>query len=339
VNRLLRMCAGIRGAGLMIALFLALGAETALCQSQGAGQAAGYPSRTVRLLVGYSPGGFPDTVARILAHKLGERWGQQVIVDNRPGANGIVAADLVAKAAADGYTLLVTDSATTAINPALHETLPYNAEKDFVPVALAARAPLFLAVNASVPANSFAEFVALVKARPGRLNYGSSGIGSVHHLCMESVKSALGLDMVHVPYKGTGQSVPAVAGGEVSAVFSAYSSLSGFASSNRVKLLAVNSARRSKLAPGIPTIAEIAIPGFDCAPTMGILAPAGTPADVVAKIGAEVIRTAQLAEVVREALGMGIEMTGESQKDYAELLKADAVSFAKAVKAAGARLQ
>jgi tripartite-type tricarboxylate transporter receptor subunit TctC len=335
VYRLNRLRAAICGAGLMLALCLTLGAETAYGQAQ----AKAYPSRTVRLVVGYSPGGFPDTVARILAHRLGERWGQQVIVDNRPGANGIVAADLVAKSAADGYTLLVTDSATTAINPALHATLPYNADKDFVPVALAARAPLFLAVNNSVPVNSLAEFIALVKAHPGKFNYGSSGIGSVHHLCMESMKSTLGLDLLHVPYKGTGQSVPALAGGEVSAVFSVYASLSGFASSNRVKLLAVNSARRSKLAPEIPTIAETAIPGFDCAPTMGLLAPAGTPAEVVARIGADVIRTAQLADVAKEALGAGIEMTGETQKEYIELLKADAASFAKAVKAAGARLQ
>jgi tripartite-type tricarboxylate transporter receptor subunit TctC len=318
--------------GLVAAVFLTVGA----CNAQA--QAKAYPTKAVRLVVGYSPGGFPDSVARILAPKLSERWGQQVVVENRPGANGMLAADLVAKAAPDGYTLLVTDSATTAINPALYETLPYN-PKGFVPVALAARAPLFLAANASVPVATFAEFVALVRAKPGQLNYGSSGIGSVHHLCMESVKEVLGLDLVHVPYKGTGQSVPALAGGEVSVAFSVYASLSGFASSQRVKLLAVNSAKRSKLATEVPTIAETAIPGFDCAPTMGLLAPAGTPDEVVARIGADVVQVAQTAEVVRSALGMGIEMTGESQKAYTELLRQDAEKFGKALKSAGTKLK
>jgi len=182
--------------------------------AQGGSAAQSYPAKPVRLVVGYSPGGLPDTIARILAQKLGERWKQQVIVENKPGANGNLAADHIAKSAGDGYTLLVADSGTTAINPFLYAKLPFDPEKDLIPVVIVARAPLFLAVHSSVPANTFPELVALVKSKPGEFSYGSSGIGSIHHLCMEYLKSALGMNITHVPFKGTGKSVPALVAGQ-----------------------------------------------------------------------------------------------------------------------------
>src|SRR5262249_32014882 len=201
--------------------------------------------------------------------KLGEKWGQPLVIENKPGGNGIVAAEYLANKAPDGYTLMFTDNTMFTVNPWIYSKLPYDPAKGFTFISLTASAPLFLAVNPSVPANNFTEWVALVKSKPGQLSYGSAGVGSIHQLTMESIKSALGLDILHVPYKGCGQAVPALVGGQVSAVFCAYPSLAGFAQQGKVKLLAVNSIRRSSLGPDIATIAETSIPGFDFAPKIG----------------------------------------------------------------------
>lgn len=316
------------------AAFAALG--VALATSPAHAQT--YPVKPVRILVGYSPGGLPDTVARIVAQRLGDKWGQQVVVENRPSANAVVAADAVAKAAPDGYLLLVTDSSTTAINPFIYAKLPYQ-PKDLLPVSLIARAPLFLAANETLPAKTFQEFVALAKAQPGKLSYGSSGIGSTHHLAMESMKASLGLFIVHVPYRGTGQSVPALIGGQVPVVFSAYPSLASYVRAGQVKLLAVNSLQRSKLAPDVPTIAELAIPGFDFAPTIGVLAPAGTPAEVVNKIATDVAQVVRIPEVVQQMSNLGIEAVGGSAAEYAAQLKGDAERYEVAVKRSGAKAE
>jgi tripartite-type tricarboxylate transporter receptor subunit TctC len=317
-------------------LLAAAAAAIALAIAPAPGQAQSFPTKPVRILVGYSPGGLPDTVARIVAQRLGERWGQQVVVENRPSANGVVAADAVAKAAPDGYTLLVTDSSTTAINPFIYAKLPYRAA-DLLPVSLIARAPLFLAANDTIPAKTFQEFVALAKAQPGKLSYGSSGIGSTHHLAMESLKATLGLYIVHVPYRGTGQSVPALIGGQVPVVFSAYPSLASYVRAGQVKLLAVNSLQRSKQAPDVPTIAELAIPGFDFAPTIGLLAPAGTPADIVNKIAGDIAQITRIPEVVQQMANLGIEAVGGSAAEYAAQLKGDAERYEVAVRRSGAR--
>jgi tripartite-type tricarboxylate transporter receptor subunit TctC len=220
-----------------------------------------YPNRPIKFVVPYAAGGLPDTVARIYAQRLGDKLGQSVVVDNRPGANGVVAAQALATAPKDGYTFLVTDGSMFSINPAIYKNLGYDYKRDFMPVSLAARAPLYLAVNPKVPVNTLQEFIALAKAKPGTLNYGSSGIGSTHHLTMEAMKAALGLQITHVPFKGTGQSVPALIGGQVEVLFSALPSLAGFVKGGQVKLLANNAAQRSSQEPNVPAIAEI-IPGF-----------------------------------------------------------------------------
>lgn len=297
-----------------------------------------YPEKTVRVIVGYSPGGLPDTVARLLAQKLGERWGHQVVVENKPGANSSIAAEFVAKAASDGYTVLVTDNSTTAINPFLYAKLPYDAERDLVPVTLAARAPLFLAVHSSMPVSTFQELVALVKSKPGQFTYGSSGIGSTHHLCMEFLKSSLGLAMIHVPFKGTGQSVPALVAGQVPMVFSAYPSLSGYAKDGRIKFLAVNSLKRSNLAPNLPAIAET-VPGFDFAPTIGFFVPAGTPKGIIDKFSGEVREVLKLSDFIARATALGIEPVGSSPEEYASSLRADAERYSRAVKMSGAKAE
>lgn len=293
-----------------------------------------YPDKPVKVLVGYAPGGLPDTVARVVGLKLAEIWGQQIVVDNRPGANGIVAADLAAKAAPDGYTLLVADSTLVGVNPLIYLKLPYSV-KDLLPVVLVATAPMFLAVHKSLPVNSLQELIAMAKAQPGKLNYGSSGIGSPHHLSMEYIKSALGLDIVHVPFKGTGQSVPALVGGQVPMVFAAYPSLASHAKAGTVKLIASNAIKRSAFAPGVPTVAEVAIPNYDFAVSVGIFAPAGTPRDVVDKIAADISRVVRMPDVMEKLISLGTESAGGSPEDYAALLKGDVERYARAVKAAG----
>ncbi|MFL6796121.1 MAG: Bug family tripartite tricarboxylate transporter substrate binding protein [Xanthobacteraceae bacterium] len=296
-----------------------------------------YPSQPVRLMVPYAPGGLPDTVARIAGQRLQDRFGQSVVVENRPGGNGNIAAAALATSPPDGYTLMVTDSSLITINPHIYSKLAYQPERDFVPVVMLARAPLFLAVHPKVPVSTLAEFIAYVKAHPGQLLYGSSGVGSTHHLTMEGVKAALKLDITHVPFKGTGQSVPALLGGHVDALFSAYPSLSGAVAANSVKLLATNGAERSADAPDIPALAEL-IPGFDFAPIIGILARSGTPHSVIDKIAAEGMAVARDPEVARKLATVGIEALPGGPEDYGRRIKSESERVAEVVQAAGIKL-
>ena len=303
--------------------------------SQGA---RNYPDKPVRIIVGYSPGGLPDTIARIIAQRLGETWKQQVIVDNRPGANGLVGAETVVRSAPDGYTLLVTDNSTHTIHPFLYAKMPFDPTKELIPVSMTARAPLYLAVHPSFPATSMQELISLAKASPGKYSYGSSGIGSTHQLAMEFLKSSLGLDIVHVPYKGTGQSVPALVGGQVQMAFSGYTSLSAQVKDGRVKLLGINSLKRSPATPNVPAIAEM-IPGFDFAPTFGFFSPAGLPKDIAAKIAADVADALKAPEVATRFANLDIIPIGASGEEFAVSLKADAERYAKAVKLSGAKAE
>jgi tripartite-type tricarboxylate transporter receptor subunit TctC len=296
-----------------------------------------YPSRTVTLIVPYSPGGLPDTVARLIGQRLADKWGQAVVVENKPGGNGVVAAQALAAKPADGYTLMVTDGSMFSINPFVYENLPYDALKDFTFISLTARAPLFLAVHPSLPAGSIQEFVNLMKANPGKFSYGSSGIGSIHHLCFESLKSQLGLDVVHIPYKGTGQSIPALVSNQVAAVWSAMPSISGFAKEGKLKLLAVNAEKRSGLAPDLPTIAEALIPGFDFAPTIGFQGPAGLPPAVVRKVAADVAEVLKDAALRDRFMVLGIDPIGGDAQAYAAQVMAERERFQRAVKIAGAK--
>ena len=313
-----------------------MGAAASLVAGSFAAQAqpAGYPNKPIRFVVPYAAGGLPDTVARIVAQRLGDRVGQSVIVDNRPGANGGVAAGVLASAPADGYQFLVTDGSMLSINPLIYSKLTYDPQKDFVPVALVARAPLFLAVHPKVPVNTLDEFIAYARARPGQVNYGSSGIGSTHHLTIEAMKAALGLDMVHVPFKGTGQSVPALVGGQVEALMSAYPSLSGFVKDGRVRMLAANSEQRSAQAPDLPAIAE-RIPGFDFAPIVGVLAPVGTPPEIVQKIASEVSAIAKLPDAIQAMKTAGIDPIGGGSAEYAKAIGEENARMARAIQTAG----
>lgn len=300
--------------------------------------AQSYPNRAIRFIVPYSAGGLPDTVARIYAQRLGERLGQPVVIDNKPGANGVVAAQAMATAPKDGYTFLVTDGSMFSINPSLYKTISYDYKRDFIPVSLAARAPLYLAVNPNIKANNLRELIALAKAKPGMLTYGSSGIGSTHHLSMEAFKAALSLDITHIPFKGTGQSVPALIGGQVDMLFSALPSLSGFVKAGQVRLIANNAGKRSSQEPNVPTLSEV-IPGFDFAPIIGVLASTGTPQAAMDRISAEMTVVAKQPETIQILSNAGIEAIGGSASDYARAIADENERLGKAVQTAGIKQQ
>lgn len=300
----------------------------------GTAWAQAYPNRSIRFIVPYSAGGLPDTVARVFAQKLGDRLGQPVVVDNKPGANGVVAAQAMATAPKDGYTFLVTDGSMFSINPSIYKSISYDYKRDFVPVSLAARAPLYLAVHPRIPANNLRELIGLIKSKPGVLTYGSSGIGSTHHLSMEALKAALSLDVTHIPFKGTGQSVPALIGGQVDMLFSALPSLSGFVKSGQVRLIANNAAKRSTQEPDVATISEM-IPGYDFAPIVGVLASTGTPQAAIDRISAEMAQVAKQPELVQTLSNAGIEAIGGSAADYGKAIAEENDRLGKAVQAAG----
>jgi tripartite-type tricarboxylate transporter receptor subunit TctC len=302
--------------------------------ASSAGAQADYPSKAIRLVITHAAGGLPDTVARLFAQRLTQKLGQSVLVDNKPGANGLLAAQALSGSPADGYTFLVTDGSMFSINPRLYKTLNYDPNKDFIPVSLLARAPMFLAVQPGLGVNTLQELIALAKSKPGEFNYGSSGIGSTHHLCHETMNIALGLDIRHVPFRGTAQSIPALVGGQVQLVFSAMPSLAGFVKSGQLKLLAVNSAQRSPLAPNLPAVGEI-VQGFDFSPTIGLFADKNTPSAIVNRMSAELASVAKMPDMFTVMNNGGMDPVGSTPGDYAKSIAAENERFAKAITAAG----
>lgn len=311
---------------------LAAGA-LALALGQAHAQAQPFPSRPIKLVVPYSPGGLPDTVARVLAQRLQDTLGQPVVVENKTGGSGAVAAAAITGAPADGYTLLVTDGPMLAITPLVSKKVAYDAQKDFVPVSLVGKAPLFLAVHPGVKADTLDQLVALAKSKPGALNYGSSGIGSIHHLTAEAMKAGLGVFVTHIPFRGSANSVPAMIGGQVDMVFSSPPSLMGFVKAGQAKLIAVNSAQRSPLAPDVPTLAE-KIPGFDFAFNVAVLAKAGTPPEAVQRISAEIAKIVKRPDVIEQFNVAGVEPVGGSPEQLAQALKSEAARVTAAAKRA-----
>jgi tripartite-type tricarboxylate transporter receptor subunit TctC len=292
--------------------------------------------RPIKFIVPYAAGGLPDTVARVVGRRLQERLDQTVMIENRPGANGGIAMNALISSPADGHTFAVTDSAILSINPQIYSKLAYD-PKSVAPVAFLAQAPLFLAIHRKLPVTTIKEFVDYVSSRPAQLNYGSSGVGSIHHISMEGLKSELHLNMPHVPFKGTGESVPALLGGHVDVLFSAYPSLSGAVGTKIVRLLASNGADRSSQAPDLPTISEI-IPGFNFASNVGIFARAGTSAPVMQKISTEAIAIVKEPEVIRQLAVIGVEPKGEGPDEFDRAIKGETERVAKIVKMARIRV-
>ena len=297
-----------------------------------------YPSKPVRWVVPYAAGGLPDTLSRVVGQRLAEGLGQQLLVENRGGAGGIAGSEAVARAAPDGYTFLVADVGQLAINPFLYAKLPYDPAKDLAPVTLMATASLFLVVNQSVPVKDFHELVALARSKPGVLNYGSSGIGSIHHLSMESLKSALRLDIVHVPYKGAGQSIPALVGGDVALAYAALPSIAAHVKTGRVKFLAVSTAKRSPTAPDVPTVAEMGVAGYDFAAEIGLLAPAGTAPAIIARMSQEVAKALKHPDVRQRFGQLDIAAVGSSPEEYAARIRSAVEKYAQAVRVSGAKI-
>ncbi len=297
-------------------------------------QASGYPSQPVRLVVPYVAGGLPDTVARIIGQKLAENLGQAFVVDNKAGAGGAVAALALSQAPADGYTFMVTDGPMLAIPPFVTTKPAFNGSKDFVAVSLVGVAPLYLAVNANVKANTLDELIALAKTRPGALNYGSAGVGSIHHLTAEAMKVGLGINVTHVPFKGSGASVPAMIGGQVDMIFASPPALMGFVKNGQAKLIAINAARRAPQTPDVPTLAE-KMPGFDFAFNVVVLAKPGTPQEAIQKIGEEIARIIKNPAVVEQLQKAGVEPVGSTAQQAGVALRSEMARITSAAQQAG----
>ena len=298
--------------------------------------AQAYPAKPIRFVVPYPAGGPLDTVARLLGQKVSESVKQPVVVENRPGAGGNIGADHVAKSAPDGYTLLMGAVATHAINPSLYKQIPYDPVRDFVAVTMIASTPNVLVVHPSVPASSVREFIAHAKANPGKLNFGSGSTGSAGHLAGELFKAMAGVDMTHIPYKGAAPAMQDLIAGRLQLMFDNLASANTQVKAEKVKALAVTTARRSALAPDLPTVAESGLPGFDISTWFGLFVPARTPPDVVARLHAEFTRALAAPEVRERIVNLGAEPVGNRPEEFAQFIRAEAEKYARVIKASGA---
>jgi tripartite-type tricarboxylate transporter receptor subunit TctC len=315
-------------AGLLLAL---------LC---GGAAAQNYPLKPPRIVVGFAPGGATDLISRILAQKLGELWGQTVVVDNRPGASGMIAGEIVAKAAPDGYTLLLTPQTSIAVAPALYGKAPYDPAKDFAPITLAGSSPLLMVVHPSFPPKTFAEFVALAKkGGPGALTFGSGGIGSSPHMAGELLSAALGIKMNHVPYKGENPALTDTIGGQIPIMFGNLPVALPYVQSGKLRGLANTAASRSPLAPSIPTVAESGIKGYAIATWSAVLGPAALPAELATRIQRDIVRVINQAETRDRLIGMGVDLIGNSPEEFGAYLRAEIPRYAKVIKDAGIKAE
>lgn len=315
-------------------LFSLVASSALLLAIPFAAQAQAYPSKPIKFIVPYAAGGLPDTVARVVANRLTERLGQSVVVDNKPGGNGVLAYQtLLQSNPQDGHAFIVTDGSMLSITPLINKNVPYKSGMDILPVSLIARSPLFIVAHPNTKVNTFAEFVALAKSKPGDFTYGSSGIGSTHHLTMEALKAALKLDIRHVPFRGSGQSTPALVGGQVDFSVAALPSMQGFAKSGQVKILASNAATRSSQAPDIPAIAET-VPGFDFSVLIGVLAAANTPSSAIQKISQEIAEVVKHPEVIKTLHAAAIDPVGSDPQSYGAAIARENDAMARAAKVA-----
>ena len=298
--------------------------------------AQAYPDRPVRYISPFPPGGVNDIVSRIMAAKLSEIWGRQVIVDNRPGAGGTIGADIAAKATPDGYTLLMGGIGTHGIAPALYKKLPYDHIKDFAPLSMIGTVPHVLVVHPSLPVKSVRELIAYAKANPGKINYGSSGVGTALHLSMEMFRSMTGIDIVHVPYKGGGPAQTDLLGGRILAMCATLTGELPHIKSGKVRALGVTSTKRSALLPDVPTIAESGVPGFEVTAWNAMFTQAAVPKPILAKLNADVVRALSLPDVQRRLAENGLDAAASTTEQLSAFVKSETVKWAKAVKDSGA---
>jgi tripartite-type tricarboxylate transporter receptor subunit TctC len=297
-----------------------------------------FPTKPARLVVPFPPGGPLDAVGRSIAQKLSETWGQGVVVENKPGAGGNTGADLVAKSPPDGYTVVMGALSTHAVNPSLYASMPYDAQKDFAPITLVAITPNVLVVNPALPVHSVKELIAYAKANPGKLSFGSGSTGSAGHLAGELFKVDAGIDMVHIPYKGAAPATQALLAGDTQLMFDNLANAMAQVKAGKLRALAVTTAQRSRLAPELPTMAEAGVPGFDISTWFGLLAPAGTPPDVIARWNADVTRIPNTPDMRERLLAQGAEAAPDSPAEFRQFIAGELVKYARIVKASGAKV-
>src|SRR6185369_6338037 len=300
--------------------------------------AQAYPAKPIRWISPWPAGGANDIFSRAIGQKIGESLGQQVLVDNRPGAAGTIGSDIAAKAPADGYTLVMGSSPTHAIAPALYPALPYDPLRDFSAVTLVGSVPNVLVLHPSVPAKTVKEFIAVAKARPGKLNFASTGNGTSQHLSAELFKFMAGLDMVHIPYKGTAPALTELVAGQVDLAFENMPALVPHIQAGRLRALAVTTAKRSAIMPELPTIAEAALPGYDASVWFGVFVPAGTPRPVIDRLHAEILKALQTPDLKSRMVSMGTEVSGMGPDDFAAYVRKEIPKWANLVKAAGVKV-
>jgi tripartite-type tricarboxylate transporter receptor subunit TctC len=308
------------------------------CTGAGSAAAQGYPTKPVHIIVAFTAGSATDILGRTFGQKLSEMWGQAVVVENRPGAGGTIGAAVVAKSAPDGYTLLV-NSAAQAYNPSIYASLPFDTVKDFVDIAALGGQPNVLVVSPTLGVRSVAELIALAKQKPGQLNYGSAGTGSGTHINGEKFKLAAGIDVVHIPYKGTPEALTDTIAGRVTYFFSPISAALPFVKDGKLVALAVSTAKRSSALPNVPTVAESGLPGFDYSLWVGLFAPAGTPPEVIDKIARDVRAAAQSPDVKERFAALGAEPMPMTPPEFTKFVQTEIEESAKAIKAAGIKAQ
>jgi tripartite-type tricarboxylate transporter receptor subunit TctC len=308
-------------------------------QVQSATLAQTYPTKPIRVIIAQAPGSATDVVTRIVGNKLQENLGQPLVIDARPGAGGTLGTDIAAKATPDGYTLFMANNSTHGSNPALYPKLPYDAVRDFAPIIFAAATPYVLSVHPSLPVGTLKQLIALAKSKPGQINYASAGNGSTHHLSGELLKSMAGIDMVHVPYKGTTPAISALLGGEVSVMFATVTGIQPHVRAGRAKTLAVTTAKRSSMMPEVPTVSEAALPGFEMLSWFGLLAPAGTPASVVTRMNTETAKALATSDVKSALAAQGLEVMSGTPDQFGDYIKREIAKIAKIAKAAGVKAE
>lgn len=308
----------------------------ALSSPPGHSQTA-YPAKPIRMIVPFPPGGINDFAARSVSIKLGEAFGQSVVIDNRSGAGGIIGTEMAARSAPDGYTLSVGSVATHAINQSLYKKLPYDVLRDFAPITDILNAPNLVVVHPSLPARSVKELVALAKSRPGQINYGSAGSGTATHLSVELFKQMTGVNMVHVPYRGAGPSVIDLIAGEISVIFASMPSALTHAKAGRLRALAVTGRNRSPSVPELPTVAEAGVRGYAFSSWVGMFAPAGTPPEIVSRLHAETSKIVRLPETKERFFHQGVEAGGMPPQEFTAFVKAEIAKLGKVVERSGAR--
>ena len=297
-----------------------------------------YPTKTVRMIVAFPPGGTTDILARATAQKLTEAFGQQVVIDNRPGAGGNIGTELVARSPADGYTLLASPGSTLTSNPAVYAKVPFDTVRDFAPVTIIAEVPNVLIVHPSLPVKTVKELIALAKSRPGQLAYASTGAGQSTHLSAELFKQMARVDMIHVPYKGSAPALTDMVAGQVTVMFDNMPSCLPFVKAGRLKAIAVTSTKRSPTTPELPTVAEAALPGFDVTVWFSVLAPANTPRDIVARLNAEIVKALKAPDMRERLSQQGAEPVGNTPEEFAGVIKRDLAKWSKLVTDANIRL-